>query len=181
MIKAHYYTNSLRLLPLLACLLTAAPVAANEFRCFGDDQTWCAWTVPESHPEKGWGATSKIRLRSLVVETVIDAQNDVAAFRVHVSPITPAETVRVAISIREASQGWRRWQNFVAKEQVIDGAFVRFKLDRVALEAVIEAQPSAYLYVFIEVVNGANNHKVSHKIGLSKLDAALRFARSGRR
>ena len=165
---------------MLACLLTAGPASANEFRCFGDDESWCAWTVPESQPEKGWGTVSKVRLRSLVVETVIDAQDNVAALRVHVSPVTSAETVRVNMSIRDASQGWRSWQNFVADEQTLEGTFVRFKLDRAALEAVIEARPSAYVYVFVEVENGGNNHKVSHKIGLSSLNAALRFARSGR-
>ena len=166
-------------LALVAVLVTGVSAQANEYRCFGDDQAWCAWTIPETTPEKGWGAINKTRLRSLVLETVIDARNNMAALRVHVSPVTPDETVSVNLSLREAAQGWQDWGNFVGNMQGLEETSAHFLLDRTALEAVIEASNSASLYVFVEVANGGRNHKVSHKIPLAVLQSALQFARMG--
>jgi hypothetical protein len=179
-IDTNPFTTLSMALLIGAGLLFGSPAKANESRCFGEDVVWCAWTVPESNPEKGWGAVAKVRLRSLVVETVIDAQDNLAALRVHVSPVTASEKAKVNLSIRHDSQDWQEWQNFNTEYYVMDSSIARFKLDRSALEALIEADPTAFLYVFVEVMNGTNNHKVSHKIGLSSLEEALRFARTGR-
>lgn len=160
-------------------MLQGSPVEANQYRCFGDGNSWCAWTIRESKPEKGWGTISKVRLRSLVVETVIDAQDNVAALRVHVSPVTPEETVSVNLSVREQERDWRRWKNFTGEIQQTDDSTAHFIFSRSALETALEARSVAYIYVFIEVINGKSSYKVSHKISLSALDEALRFARLG--
>ena len=180
MIYKHSFAMLIVAMAATVCVLFGQSAQANESRCFGEGQTWCAWTVAESRPEKGWGVSAKVRLRSLVVETVVDAQDNLAALRVHVSPVTASEKAKVNLSIRNGSQNWQDWQNFRAEHYVVDQSFVRFKMDRSALEALIEANPAAFLYVFVEVINGTNTHKVSHKIGLSSLEEALRFARMGR-
>lgn len=177
--------KSTKLLVLIGAVLwmvtgSVGVAQANEYRCFGDDETWCAWTIPESKPEKGWGAISKVRLRSFVVETVIDARNNMAALRVHISPVTEQEKVTVNLSVREPVQGWQKWGNYVGNLQGVQDASAHFVLDRAALEALIEANSSANLYVFVEVTKGSNNHKVSHKIALQDLAQALQFARMGR-
>jgi hypothetical protein len=45
---------------------------------------------------------------------------------------------------------------------------------------VLEAPDDAHLYVFIQVDNGNNSYRVSRKISLDSLNAALSFARTGR-
>ena len=144
-----------------------------------DDQMWCAWTIPESTPERGWGAISKKRLRGLVVETMIDAQNSIAALRVHISPITEAEEALVHISLRPSLSAWREWQDFEAELLHTTDNIAHFILSRAALEAVIQAPADAFLYVFAEVRNQGTNYKVSHKISLTDLARALQFARLG--
>ena len=168
---------------LLAFFVVASlnhqPAMANEYRCFDNENVWCAWTVRESAPEMGWGAISRSRLQSLVVETVIDSRNNIAVLRVHVSPITPQEQVEVTLSVRE-NREWQDWQSFSAELVDMEDGRVHFALDRSALVAVLEASDDAHLYVFIELDNGSNSYKVSRKIGLGSLDAALLFARTGR-
>jgi hypothetical protein len=153
---------------------------ANEYRCFDDENVWCAWTVRESAPEMGWGAISKSRLESLVIETVIDSRNNNAALRVHVSPITPQEQVAVNLSVRENPDEWQDWRSFSATMLGIEDGRAHFVLDRSALVAMLEASDNAHLYVFIELDNGSNSYRVSRKISLDSLDAALSFARTGR-
>jgi len=162
----------------VASLTTTA--AANEYRCFDDENIWCAWTVRESAPELGWRAVSKTRIQSLVIETVIDSRNNSAALRVHVSPITPQEQVAVNLSVREDPDGWQDWQSFSATMLDMQDGRANFVLDRAALVAVLEATDNAHLYVFVELDNGTKSYKVSRKISLKSLGAALLFARTGR-
>jgi len=169
----------LTLASLLAVLLLSAPSQANEYRCFGDNDEWCAWTVPESTPEKGWGTISKVRHRGLVVETVIDAQNNVAALRVRVSPVTDQETASVTLSIRNGERDWRMWRNFTGNMERFEETITHFVLSRQALESALDAPADAQLYVFVELKNGKRSHKVSHKVPVAPLGQALRFARMG--
>jgi hypothetical protein len=163
-----------------AASLAGRSAMANEYRCFDDENVWCASTTRASAPEMGWSAISKARLRSLVVETVIDARNNQAALRVHVSPITPIERVAVSMSIRKDREGWEAWQDFTATVLETKDGRVHLVLNRAALVAVLEAPDDAHLYVFIQVDNGNNSYRVSRKISLDSLNAALSFARTGR-
>ncbi len=167
------------LLSVLILAPAAEPAYANDWECFGPGKAWCAHTPFDSRPEDGWGVQNKARLPRLVVETVLDAPGNQPRLGVRISPIPYYETARVIVSLRQDEADPASWRQFFASDGDYSGGTVYFALDRRALEALLEGQQSAMLYVFAEVSGRAGNHKVSHKVSLRGLREALRFARLG--
>jgi hypothetical protein len=170
---------------MLACLLLllAAPTArAEEPRCFGSGNAWCAWTIRQDRLDDGWRVVYKGRSgrTDAVVETVIDSPGNRPRLGIRVSPASETDTAQVIISLRSDGGRPDQWLQFVGRNRQFDEGALRVALGRRALEAVLQAPQSANLFVFVELRTREAVRKDSHKISLVGLPEALRYARLGR-
>ncbi len=170
---------------IIACLvlLLAVPAArADGPRCFGPDKAWCAWTLQEDRMDDGWRVVHKGRTgkTDALVETIIDSPGNRPRLGVRVSPAREYDNAQVIISLRTDDTRPDQWMQFVGRHRQFDEGGLRLALGRRALEAVLQAPESATLYVFVELKTDERPRKDSHKISLTGLPEALRYARLGR-
>lgn len=157
-----------------------AVAAANEIECFGGESRWCGKTASELHPEIIWSVSHRARLPGLIVEIIVDSIRGTAGFHVALEPIPEHDVPKVLISLREPGRSYADWRSFQAPLTSLTQGTARFTMERRALEALMMASKVCQLYVFVEVSSPAGNHKISHKISVDGLPAALRFARLGK-
>ena len=169
-----------------ACLLLllAAPAARaeEEPRCFGPGKSWCAWAIDQDRIDDGWrvvyrGRTGKAEA---VVETIIDSPGNRPRLGIRVAPVHEGDSAQVIISLRSDDGRPDQWMQFVGRNRQFDDGALRVALGRRALEAVLQAPESATLYVFVDLRISGKSSKDSHKIALTGLPDALRYARLGR-
>lgn len=170
---------------IIACLvlLLAAPAArADGPRCFGPDKAWCAWTLQHDRIDDGWRVVYKGRTgkTDVVVETIIDSPGNRPRLGIRVAPAKVDDNAQVIISLRSDGKRPDQWLQFVGRNRQFDEGALRLALGRRALEAVLQAPESATLYVFVELKTKGSARKDSHKIALTGLPEALRYARLGR-
>lgn len=161
-----------------AALLSGA--AANEIECFGGESRWCGTTASELHPEIIWSVSHRARLPGLIVEAIVNSVDGVAGFQIALEPVSQRDVPEVLISLREPGQTYADWRNFRAPLISQEEGTARFSMQRGALEALLMASKACRLYVFVELSSPAGNHKISYKINVDGLSAALRFARLGK-
>lgn len=170
---------------IIACLvlLLAAPAARAEGpRCFGPDKAWCAWPLREDRIDDGWRVIHKGRAgkTDALVETIIDSPGNRPRLGIRVAPAGEQDSAQVIISLRSDGDRPDQWLQFVGRNRQFDEGALRLALGRRALEAVLQAPESATLYVFVELKSSGPPRKDSHKIALTGLPEALRYARLGR-
>jgi len=170
---------------IVACLvlLVAAPAARAEgLRCFGPEEAWCASTLQHDRIDEGWRVVHKGRASKtgVVVETIIDSPGNRPRLGIRVGPAEADDSAQVIISLRGDGKRPEEWRQFVGRNRQFDDGALRLAVGRRALEAVLQAPESATLYVFVELKTNEKARKDSHKISLTGLPEALRYARLGR-
>ncbi len=165
---------------VLQAALLPATAAANEIECFGTDSRWCGTTASELHPEISWSVSHRARLPGLIIEVIVNSVSGVAGLHLALEPVSRRDAPEVLISLREPRQTYAEWHNFKVPPMSFDQGTAQASMQRSALEALMMASADCHLYVFVELSSPAGNHKISHKIGVGGLSAALRFARLGK-
>lgn len=168
----------------LACLLLlfTVPARAEEPRCFGPNQSWCAWTIDPDRIDEGWRVVYRGRAgkTSAVVETIIDSPGSRPRLGIRVAPVREGDSAQVIISLRSDERRPDKWMQFIGRNRQFDDGALRVALGRRALEALLQAPETATLYVFVDLRTGGKSSKDSHKMALTGLPEALRYARLGR-
>ncbi|MEN3973566.1 hypothetical protein [Emcibacter sp. SYSU 3D8] len=164
-------------------VLIVAPAArADEPRCFGPEKAWCAWTLQQDRIDDGWRVvyTGRTGKTDAIVETIIDSPGNRPRLGIRVSPAREDDSAQVIISLRSDDGRPDQWRQFIGRNRQFDEGALRLALGRRALEAVLQAPESATLYVFVEFQTRGQARKDSHKMSLTGLPEALRYARLGR-
>ncbi|MDX1580179.1 MAG: hypothetical protein R3360_01020 [Alphaproteobacteria bacterium] len=158
----------------------AQPSGNDNTTCFGPDNIWCAYPVSPGTAPIEWGvAHRQLSESGYVVHILMGLHEGSVDFGALISPVKAGEWARVILSVREPNDRMGDWPQFTAGAFAVGRGNAFFRFSRPALEALLEADDDAHLYLFLESGPRGQMDKAVHKVSLRGFHRALRFARLG--